>query len=235
MSRFLMAAAAAALLLVPAAVGAADGGSAAAGKSRVQGTVAAKFPQNQLIRVDSRRLAHIMRVSGSQARIKIGQRVELRGATLRQRGRGSRVLARGVVLTSSVPKSSTSAASGSSSADSDGKLEVKGTLSSLSPLTVTTSAGTATTCSVPTGVTLSGFAVGDVVRMRCDLRAGIWVLRALKQEDEDPAGRPPGDDDDSTDDDSTDDSVDDDSKDDDSDDDDSEDDDNSGPGGGDDD
>jgi hypothetical protein len=227
MSRFLLAAFAAALLMVSTAVGATNGPGAATGKTRVQGTVAAKFPQSKLIRVDSRSLAHIMRVPSSQARIRVGERVELRGSMLRQSGHGSRVLARGVVLTSSVPKSSVSSTSGKG----EGRLEVRGTLSSLSPLTVTSSGGAGTTCSVPTGTTLTGFAVGDLVRMRCELNAGIWVLRALKQEDEDTVAQPDDDDDDTTDD-ATDDSDDDDSQDDDSDDDDSDDDDSSGPGGG---
>jgi hypothetical protein len=95
MSRILLAALAAVLLLVPAT---ADGSS----RTQLRGTVAAKLPENGLFRVDSRRFAHILRIPGSQARIRVGQRVELRGTTLRQHGNGSRILARNVVVASSV-------------------------------------------------------------------------------------------------------------------------------------
>lgn len=80
--------------------------AATSASTRIEGTVAATFPANQLIRVDARRTAFILRVPGSQSRIRVGQRVELRGTTLRRRGNGSGVLARGVTIASSVPKGS---------------------------------------------------------------------------------------------------------------------------------
>ena len=217
----LVASLAALLLLVPAT--AATGSSA-----KLRGTVAATFPDNGLIRVDSRRAAHILRVPGSQARIRAGQRVELRGKTLRQHGHGSRVLARNVVLVRSVALRASSATGGTLAPVDDDELEVKGTLTSLSPLTVTNGSGSAV-CAVPTGMSLAGFAVGDFVEMTCDLRAGIWTLRELEHEDDDELGR---DDDEDEDDDNSGPGNDDD---DDDDDDDDEDDDNSGHGGGDDD
>lgn len=94
MSKLLATSFVAALLLVFAT-------AAAGGSVRLEGTVAAKFPENQLVRVDSRRTAFVLRVPGSQSRIRVGQRVELRGTTLRRRGNGSRVLARNVTIAGS--------------------------------------------------------------------------------------------------------------------------------------
>lgn len=61
--------------------------------------------------------------------------------------------------------------------DDDGEVEVEGTISSLSPLTV---AGV--TCGVPAGVALSGFAVGDRVEMTCEQSGGQLMLTKLKAE-----------------------------------------------------
>ena len=105
MSKVLIAALAAIAVLVSATV-------AAGGTTGIQGTVAAKFPENNLIRIDSRRQAHVLRVPGSQARIRVGQRVVLRGSTLGQRGNDARMLARGVVLVGSAQKGSAGVANG---------------------------------------------------------------------------------------------------------------------------
>ncbi len=78
--------------------------------------------------------------------------------------------------------------------DGDDELEIKGTITSLSPLTVTAGARTAV-CSVPDTRSLAGFAIGDFVEMTCDLRAGAFVLRELKLEDADELGRVEDDDD----------------------------------------
>ena len=221
MPRIVLAALAALLLVASAgATGAAADSSA---RAKLRGTVAQTLPANELVRVDTRRMAHILRVSGSQARIHVGQRVELRGTTLREHGNGSRVLARGVVIAGSAQKSSSSVRSGGSSSDA-GRVELSGTLSSLSPPTVT-SGSVSVSCAVPAGRTLAGFAVGDFVEIRCVLRLGVWMLRDLRHEDDDLAN-PPDDDD------TTDDTTDDDTTDDDTNDDDTDDDDNSGPGGG---
>jgi hypothetical protein len=217
---------AALLLLIPATAAPSSG-------AKLRGTVAAKFPDNGLIRVDSRRTASILRVPGSQARIQTGQRVELRGATLRQRGHGSRVLARNVTVVRSVALRPTSG--GSLAPTDDDELEVKGTLTSLSPLTVTIGSKTAI-CAVPSGMSLAGFAVGDFVEMTCDLRGGVWTLRKLEHEDDDDGAR--GDDDDDENDDHSGPGHGDDDDDDHSghgNGDDDDDDDNSGHGGGDDD
>ena len=217
-------AALAALLLV-ASTGAAAAAADSGARAKLRGTVAQTLPANALVRVDTRRMAHILRVPGSQARIHVGQRVELRGTTLRERGNGSRVLARGVVVAGSAPKGSSSVRSGGSSSDDAGEVELRGTLSSLSPPTVT-SGSVSVSCALPAGRTLAGFAVGDFVEIRCVLRLGVWMLRDLRHEDDDLANPP---DDDDTTDDSNDDTTDDDTNDDDTSDDD---DDNSGPGGG---
>ena len=95
MPRIVLAALAALLMLLPAT---ADGHSGL----RLRGTVTAVHPANNLLNVRSGRLAHVLRAPGSLARIRVGMRVELRGTTLRRHGNGSRVLARGVVIVSSV-------------------------------------------------------------------------------------------------------------------------------------
>jgi hypothetical protein len=59
-------------------------------------------------------------------------------------------------------------------------------LTSLSPLTVTSN-GHVFTCAVPAGHSLGGFAVGEFVEMTCDLKAGAFVLRVLKHEDDEEA------------------------------------------------
>jgi hypothetical protein len=224
MTRFAVAALAALLLLAPAA---ATGAGADTSRVQLRGTVAQTLPANKLVRVDTSRVAHILRVPGSQARIHVGQRVALRGTTLRERGNGSRVLARGVVLAGSARKGSSSVSSGGSGSNDAGRLEIKGTLTSLTPPTVS-SGSVSASCALTTGQTITGFTVGDFVEMKCALRLGVWMLRDLRHEDDDVANPPNDDDDDTTDTGDTDDS--DDTTDDDTGDDD--DDDNSGPGGG---
>lgn len=61
------------------------------------------------------------------------------------------------------------------------KVKVRGTLTSLDPLTVTPGAGAAVTCAVPTGVSLAGFAVGDMVKMKCRRDGDTLTLRKLEK------------------------------------------------------
>ena len=245
MPRILLAALAALILVLPAS---------AEGKSglRLRGTVTAVHPANNLLNVRSGRLAHVLRAPGSLARIRVGTRVELRGTTLRRHGNGSRLLARNVSVVRSQPLAQAGSPASAPRADDeievdDDELEVKGTLTSLSPLAVT-AAGFTFTCTVPAGVSLHGFAVGDFVEMTCDRVHGTWILRELEHEDDedDDENCGPGnvDDDDDDDDDSSGPGnvvADDDDDDncgpgnDDDDDDDEDNEDNSGPGGGDDD
>jgi hypothetical protein len=114
--------------------------------------------------------------------IRVGQRVELRGSTLRARGNGSRVLARSVSIVSSQPLSASSSPRADDDKPDDDELEIKGRVTSLAPLTVM-SATRSVTCSVPSAGLLAGFAVGDVVEITCDLVRGSWVLRKLEHED----------------------------------------------------
>jgi hypothetical protein len=194
------------LLLVPAT---------AEGKSnvRLRGTVAAKDAAAHLVSVKASRQLFSLRVPGSVAAIRAGQRVELRGTTLRAHGQGSRVLARRVAVVASQPLSG--AGSSQASDEGDDEIEIKGRLASLAPVTVV-SGSRSVSCTAPAGMSLSGLAVGDLVEMTCDLVGGTWVVRKLEQEDDDGPG---GQDDD----------------DDDDDDDEDHDDDSSGPGSGDDD
>jgi hypothetical protein len=223
MKRFALAALAALLLLAPAT---ATGAGADAARVQLRGTVAQTLPANRLVRVDTARVAHILRVPGSQTRIHVGQRVALRGTTLLERGK-SRVLARGVVLAGSARKGSSSVSGvsgGRSRSDDSGKLEIKGNLTSLSPPTVS-SGSVSASCALLAGQVLTGFTVGDFVEMKCVLQLGVWIVRDLRHED-DQVANPPDDDDTDTDTGDTDDS--DDTTDDDTDDDD----DSSGHGGG---
>jgi hypothetical protein len=189
MTRTILAALAvsAALLLVVPATG------ASSSRAKISGKVAAFSATTGLMKVDSRRFAHILRLPATHARIRVGQRVDLRGTTLRQHGRGSSVIARNVQVVRSISLGASSSVTGGPLAPAnDDELEVKGTLAALSPVTVTTSAGSAV-CVAPSGMSLSGFAVGDFVEMTCDLRAGVWTVRKLQHEDDDAAR---GDDDD---------------------------------------
>jgi hypothetical protein len=173
MPRILLVALAAALLVLPAT---AEGRSGA----RLRGTVALKDLPNHHIAVRTARQAVVLHVLGSLARIDVGQRVELRGTTLRARGDGSRVLARNVTTVRARPL----ATSSTELAGSDDEIEAKGTLASVTPLEVV--AGTRTvSCAVPTGVSLADFATGDFVEITCDLQGGAWVLRELEHEDGD--------------------------------------------------
>jgi hypothetical protein len=154
---------------------------------RVRGTVALKDTSSQVVTLRAARLAVALRVPGSLSLIRVGQRVELRGSTLRQRGRGSRVLARNVTVASTQPLAAPGGAPNRDDDDDevdDDEVEIKGTLTSLSPLTVRSATRTVT-CVVPAGTSLGGFAVGDFVEITCDLKAGVWVLRVLKHEDDD--------------------------------------------------
>ncbi|MBM2823359.1 MAG: hypothetical protein HW413_2105 [Thermoleophilia bacterium] len=206
MPRFLLAVLAAVLLVLPAT---AEGQST----TRLRGTVALKSQATDLVTVRTKRQAVALRVPGSMSLIRIGQRIELRGSTLRAHGHGSRVLAHNVSIVSSQPLSTSSSPQAE---DEDDEVEIKGKLTSLAPLTVT-SATRSVTCSVPRAGLLAGFVVGDFVEITCDLVGGSWVLRELEHEDmadddgeDDDRSGPGGGDDD-------------------------EDDDHSGPGGGDDD
>ena len=157
------------LLVLPAS---ADAGSGL----RLRGTVTDKDAAAGLVTVASPVLVHVLRVPGSLAAIRIGQRVELRHTTLRRHGRGSRVLARGVLIVSarSIDRDPRD------DLPEDDEQESRGRITSLSPLTV---AGL--TCDVPAQATLEGFRVGDVVEVTCDLIRGVWTLRKIHLEDED--------------------------------------------------
>jgi hypothetical protein len=172
MRRFSIAVLAAALVvLLPAAAGARG--------DRVRGTVSAKSVSAHTVGINARsRVQHLLGVPGSQARIRVGQSVELRGRTLREQRHGSQVLARGVTVLR------TERAVGRTEEEDDDELEVKGVLTSLAPLTV---AGK--TCAVPAGFSLSGFAVGDEVELTCDKIAGVFTVRRLEAEDDDDAGQ----------------------------------------------
>ena len=200
--------------------------------TRVRGVVALKDPASRLVTLRAKRQAVALRVPGSMSAIRVGQRVELRGSTLRSRGNGSRVLARNVTVASSGPLGTPSPKPRDDDDADDDELEIKGKITSLSPLTVQ-SATRSATCVVPAGRSLAGFAVGDFVEMTCDLSGSAWVLRKIESEDDDDDGRG-GDDDDRSGSGSGDDDDDDRSGPGGGDDDD-DDDDNSGPGGGDDD
>jgi hypothetical protein len=170
MRRLLIAALAGGLLLLPSA---AQGGSGL----KLQGTVTEKNTTAGLVTVASTKLEHVLDVRGSLTAIRVGQRVELRDTTLRRHGNGSRVLARGVLIVS------TRILDRDAVRDDepvDDEREVRGRITSLSPLTV---AGL--TCAVPSGMSLAGFRVGDVVEVTCDLIGGTWTLRKIHLEDED--------------------------------------------------
>ncbi len=109
MSRLLLVALAALVVAIPAT-------AAGSPATQLEGTVGAKLSRG-LIRIDARKMSHILRVPGSQSRIHVGQRVELRGALLRQRGNHSRVLARNVALVRSVARNSSRSTHGASGSD----------------------------------------------------------------------------------------------------------------------
>jgi len=169
MRRCLLIALGAILLLLPA--------SAEAGSDlRLRGTVTKKNTASHLVTVASARLVHVLRVPGSLASIRIGQRVELRKTTLRRHGNGSRVLARGVRIV----RSKIVDRPARERKRDDDERERRGRITSLSPLTV---AGL--TCAVPRRALLIGFRVGDVVEITCDLIGGVWTLRKIQLEDDD--------------------------------------------------
>ena len=170
MRRFLLLALAAGMLLLPAG---ADAGSG----TRARGTVTVKDEAARLVTVASTRRVHVLRVPGSLASIRIGERVVLRGTTLRRKGNGSVVLARGVTV---VRIERIDRANRNDDEPNDDEREVRGRITSLSPLTV---AGL--TCAVPGGVSLTGLQVGDLAEMTCDLIAGQWTLRKIHLEDND--------------------------------------------------
>jgi hypothetical protein len=141
-----------------------------------------KSEANDLVTIRTQRKAVALRVSGSMSRIRIGQRVELRGSTLRAHGHGSRVLARNVSIVSSQSLPMSSSPRSDDDEQGDDEVEIKGKLTSLAPLTVTSGARSVT-CSVPSAGLLAGFAVGDFVEITCDRIGDSWVLRKLKHED----------------------------------------------------
>jgi hypothetical protein len=203
MPRILLVVFAVALIVLPAT---AEGQSS----TRLRGTVALKSEANQLVTVKTKRQAVALRVPGSMSRIRVGQRVELRGSTLRAHGHGSRVLARNVSIVSSQSLPMSSSPRSDDDEQGDDEVEIKGKLTSLAPLTVTSGARSVT-CSVPSADLLASFAVGDLVEITCDRIGDSWVLRKLKHEDvadvdddddededDDDSGSGGGDDDDSS-------------------------------------
>jgi hypothetical protein len=171
------------LLLVPAT---AEGSSSV----RLRGTVTAKDTGAHLVSVKSTRQLFSLRVPGSLAKIRSGQRVELRGTTLRAHGQGSRVLASGVTVASSQPLQAAPAPKPSIDDDdeaTDDEREITGALTSFSPVTVASSTRTVS-CAAPAGMSLTGFAIGDRVEMTCDLIGGTWVVRKLHLEDDEDGG-----------------------------------------------
>jgi len=79
----------------------------------------------------------------------------------------------------------------------DSKVEVRGTLTSLDPLTVKRGSGELAVCRVPAGVSLAGLAVGQVVEMECRTIDGVLTLDRLKAEGPDDDHEDDGGDDDS--------------------------------------
>lgn len=215
MPRFLLAVLAAGLLVLPAT---AEGQST----SRLRGTVALKNQANDLVTVRTKRQAVALRARGSMSLIRIGQRIELRGSTLRAQEHGSRVLARNVSIVSSQALASQASSSTPNGEDDDDEVEIMGKITSLSPLITVASSTRSVSCTLPAGMSSVGLAVGDLVEMTCNLVGGKWVVRELEHEDDE-------------DEDSRDEDDEDEDEDDDEDDDEDEDDDHSGPGEGDDD
>jgi hypothetical protein len=66
----------------------------------------------------------------------------------------------------------------------DDERELTARIVSILPLTVGS-----LTCVVPTGVSLAGFRVGDLVEITCDRIRGQWLLRTLEHEDRDDEDR----------------------------------------------
>ncbi|MCS7006921.1 MAG: hypothetical protein NZL88_05140, partial [Gaiellaceae bacterium] len=166
---------------------------------RLKGIVASTDSETHLVVVRASRTLVSLHVPGSLAAIRIGQRVELRGTTLRAKGKGSRLLARGVTIVSSRPLEPTpppvTPGARADDRDEDDEREITGTLTSLSPVTVVAGARSVS-CVVPAGMSLAGLAVGDLVEMTCDLVRGQWVVRKIEREDDDDRREDRDDDDD---------------------------------------
>ncbi len=67
----------------------------------------------------------------------------------------------------------------------DGKVEIEGTISALTDTSISVQGrgGVALTCAIPSGATLTGFAVGDEVELECGIATdGGFTLRALESE-----------------------------------------------------
>jgi hypothetical protein len=186
MPRFLLVVLATALLILPAT---AEGQST----SNLRGTVALKSQANDLVTLRTQRQRVALRVRSSLSRIRIGQRVELRGSTLRAQGSRSEVLARNVFVVSSEALSSPSS---SSQADDD-EVEIKGRLMALGSSVTVESATRSVTCVDPTGISAKGFVQAELVEMTCDrVAVGALVLRKLEHEDDNSPGQGIDDDDD---------------------------------------
>ena len=70
-------------------------------------------------------------------------------------------------------------------AGSDGEMEVRGKVTSLSPLTVATGGTPAVSvgCAIPVGF-VPNVKVGDMIELECDLIAGVWTVRVAHDEDD---------------------------------------------------
>ncbi|MSO95435.1 MAG: hypothetical protein EXQ81_06530 [Thermoleophilia bacterium] len=77
--------------------------------------------------------------------------------------------------------------------DSEGEMEVRGTVTALSPtvpgtITVTTGTGVVVTCVIPPGVTRA-VTIGDRIELKCELLAGTWTIRTPKDGSKEHAGK----------------------------------------------
>jgi hypothetical protein len=160
--------------------------------------VTAKDASRSQVTLASTRRASLLHVpERALPRIHVRQHVELRGSTLRTRGRGrTRILARNVTIVGTTllaPRAADDEDEVEIEDEDEDELEVEGALTSLAPLIVTAN-GRPFTCAVPSGVSLGGFAVGDRVEMKCEKVGGIQTLRRLELDDEneDNDSRGPG-------------------------------------------
>lgn len=97
----------------------------------------------------------------------------------RKKQRLSKAKARAKVQALAKAKSIATAKTAGATVVAGAELELRGAVTSLSPLTVGT-----LSCAVPASVSLAGFAVGDFVQLECKLVGTAWVLRRIHHEDD---------------------------------------------------
>lgn len=156
---------------------------------RASGRADRALVRGVVVRFDSRLRRAVLSAGGTALRVRLlssrsERRLASRGPELRA---GDHVRASVHVESSGALSASSIAVTASTAAAPsgiEGKVEVKGSVVALAPLTVRTGTGVVVACDVPAGFSPGALAVGARVELTCVVDGGRWVVRSVELEDD---------------------------------------------------